>query len=450
MKICAYVQEKYAKANYKNECLDSRQFVGLRVIMDALRRAGYSVDWAGIATVHKYDVVLVSLTADCDWWPYIEERLRWRCGEYKVIVGGAGVLHITPFLPFADYFSLGRGEWSIVNLVKALDGKEHEADDSIIVSKEFSTSNVYHIRQTEKLYDSAVPISDTKRFSESAIGCNHKCLFCGYTWHRKPILPDGYFKYGSGLFDVSDRERAILDWENHPEGTNWSKLRSTAIDGMSERLRFMVNKRITRELLESFIVTMIESNAKPHQIKFFNIVGFPTETENDWYEFLDTLRKADKIAKPCEKQWSIVLNATPFRPMPATPLACAPMSKKEYRGEVAKTLGPHLKGNLIFQGNSLWCVEGLGTDSLPTVELSAIVHRGSERDTENIIRLCKTKAFWGAKSGVRAATLEKYFDMDYLFGEFTPETLPSRYLRTYCAVEKMWENPPWKKPHITE
>ena len=36
MKICAYVQESYAKANYKNECLDTRQFVGLRVVMDAL------------------------------------------------------------------------------------------------------------------------------------------------------------------------------------------------------------------------------------------------------------------------------------------------------------------------------------------------------------------------------------------------------------------------------
>lgn len=78
MKICAYVQEAYAKANYKNECMDARQFVGLRVIIDCLNRAGYEVDYAGIATVHQYDVVLVSLTSDCDWWSYIAERQRWR------------------------------------------------------------------------------------------------------------------------------------------------------------------------------------------------------------------------------------------------------------------------------------------------------------------------------------------------------------------------------------
>lgn len=53
MKICAYVQEAYAKANYKNECMDARQFMGLRVIIDCLNRAGYEVDYAGIRTERK-------------------------------------------------------------------------------------------------------------------------------------------------------------------------------------------------------------------------------------------------------------------------------------------------------------------------------------------------------------------------------------------------------------
>ena len=32
--------------------------------------------------------------------------------------------------------------------------------------------------------------------------------------------------------------------------------------------------------------------------------------------------------------------------------------------------------------------------------------------------------------------------MDRLFGAFTPDTLPSRYLRTYCSVERMWGQTP--------
>ena len=147
MRICAYVQRQYAKANYKNECMDTRQFVGLRVVIDALERAGYEVEWAGLATVHTYDVVLVSLTSDCDWWPFLAERARWQPGHYRVIIGGAGVLHVTPFLPFADYFSLGRGEESVVELVRGLDGRSADVGDSIIASAEFSPDRIYHIRQ---------------------------------------------------------------------------------------------------------------------------------------------------------------------------------------------------------------------------------------------------------------------------------------------------------------
>lgn len=449
MRICAYVQGAYAKANYKCECMDTRQFVGLRVVMDALARSGYPVEWAGAATVHEYDLVLVSLTADCDWWSYIAERLSWHKGSYKVIIGGAGVLHVAPFLPYGDYFVLGRGEEAVPNLVRRLDGRDGHGDDCVIDAATFDEDGRYMIRQTETLYPHEVPLAEGagKCFRESAIGCNHRCLFCGYTWHRRPILPEGYFKYGSGLFDVEDRERAMLDMERDPGSINWARLRSTAIDGMSERLRYMVNKRISRALMTAFVRRMIESEdagAKPHQVKLFNIVGYPTETEDDWREYLETIREADMTARPSSRQWSIVLNATPFRAMPATPLACAPMSLRDYRGRVGAVLGKGLKGNLIYQGRSLWSVEGMGTDSLPTVMLSAIVHRGGREDADNVARIARSKAFWSAKSEVRALTLSRYFDLDRLFGEYTPQTLPSRYLRTYCRVEDTWARPAWR------
>ena len=40
MKICAYVQEEYAKKTYKNECMDKRLFVGLIVIIDCIESDG--------------------------------------------------------------------------------------------------------------------------------------------------------------------------------------------------------------------------------------------------------------------------------------------------------------------------------------------------------------------------------------------------------------------------
>lgn len=448
IKICAYVQNSYAKKTYKNECLDSRQFVGLRVIIDSLSRRGYEVEWAGIATVHEYDVVLVSLTSDCDWWSFISERLKWKKGNYKVIVGGAGVLHIAPFLKYADYFSLGRGENTVAEIVGYLDGKNDIVSSSIVDTKTFSYDNLYYIEQTDEPYPHTVELSSNANgYKESTIGCNHKCLFCGYTWQRKFVSPNKYYAIEDGLFgDIADKERAILDIIKDKNSVNFSKLRTTAIDGFSERLRKMVNKKITKDMMIYFIKTMIESDAKPHQIKFYNICGYPTETEDDWFEFIETLRKADESCeKTHEKQWSILLHNTPFRAMPCTPLACAPMSLKNYRGLISDTLGKELKGNIIYQGKSIWSVISSGTEGLSTVMLSAIAHRGSENDSENIDKICLSSKFWNQSGAIKEQLLSKLFDMDTLFGEFTSQTLPSRYLRTYCKVEKFWEKPFWKE-----
>ena len=443
MKICAYVQESYAKSTYKNECMDTRQFVGLRVVVDCLKRAGYQVDYAGIATVHKYDIVLVSLTADCDWWSYIAERLKWKNGNYKVLIGGAGVLHIAPFLTWFYAVMFGRGENLIVPLVDSIKSGNRYEHSSICYSDTFSYDKIYQIAQVQQPYCYQIKLNEKRNFAEGAIGCNHKCLFCGYTWHRKFISPYTHYRMEDSLFGgIADKERAMLDLDKDQDSIDWARLRTTAIDGFSERLRIGVGKPITRKLVRNFIQTMLRYPGKPHQLKFYNICGYPTETEEDWFEFLEDLHLSDESVPQREKQWSIVLHSTPFRPMPATPMACAPMSKRNYRGIIGQTLGAELRGNLIYQGRSLWAVESMGTDSLSTVMLSAIAHRGAIEDCENIAKLCSAKKLWSASAAVKEATLCKYFKMDKLFGAFTPNNLPSRYLRTYAKVEKMWGRTP--------
>ena len=89
MKICAYVLTRFAKQNYKNESYNIRINAGMQVVIDILKRIGYSVDFAGSATVHQYDVVLWQCTSDCDWWEFLAERVHWKKGNYKVVVGGA-------------------------------------------------------------------------------------------------------------------------------------------------------------------------------------------------------------------------------------------------------------------------------------------------------------------------------------------------------------------------
>lgn len=438
MKICAYVQTEYAKQTYSKESFNVRLFAGMAVTIDILKRAGHEVSYAGIATVHNFDVVLVSMTSDCDWWNFIKERTQWQNNNCKVIIGGQGVLNVRPFLPFADYFVLGRAEGIIAELVTAIDKGTEVESQSVIESTKFNINSFYAINQTNKIYPYDIKLENGDIYHEDVIGCNHRCLFCGYTWQRNNVQ-DKAFELGAdnGLWNGGkDRERAMIDMD---EGimVDLNKLRTTAIDGLSEKLRFMVNKKITREMLRNFLDKLFRCQ-KPHQVKFFNIIGYPNESIDDWYEFIDDIKQVDSNFSKQQKQTCILLHSTPFRAMPATPLACKPMSYKNYRGEVGRVLGKGLKGNIFYQGNTCWAVEGMGTEGLSTVTKSAIVWRGTENDTEAIVKLARSNKYWSASSGNKQATLEKYFDVKTLFGAFDQETLPTKYLKTYCNVENMW------------
>lgn len=434
MKICAYVLSQHAKQNYANENYNVRLNAGMAVVVDILRRAGYEVEYASSATVHKYDWVLFSATSDCDWWPFIAERVKWQKGDYKVVAGGPGVLNVRPFLPFVDYFVLGRAEGIIDRLVKG--DVDHP---SIIESNSFDPDMDYYINQVTEPYPHEIKLENGQTYKEGMIGCNHRCLFCGYTWQRKHT--GEVFRYNDLWNKNEDVEIALLNYAKGQK-VNLNKLRTTAIDGLSQRIRFMVNKKITRGILREFIKDLATCD-KPHQVKFYNIIGYPTETEDDWWEFVEDIKAVDAKLPKTTKQTSILLHSTPFRAMPATPAACWPMSYRNYRGEIARVLGQGYKGNIFYQGNSIWAVESMGTESLPTVMLSAIVWRGTEKDTENVRKIACSKKFWSASMAVKQATLEKYFDVGALFGEFTAETLPTRYLRTYAKVEKTWTDTRW-------
>lgn len=433
MKIGIYVLTKYAKQTYAKECYNVRLNAGMAVIRDCLQRAGLTdIEYCSSANVSRFDVVMFSVTSDCDWWEFVAERVDWCKGNYKVIVGGSGVLNVRPFLSIVDYFMLGRGEYDIADLVKNLGGYKSKC---VVDSRNFSLDTDYEIRQTDCIYPYDIPLENGEIYHEDTIGCNHRCLFCGYTWQRKQAVSE-QFNY-SGLWNGgADRERAMIDMHNGAE-VDLVKLRTTAIDGMSERLRFSMNKKITREMLREFLVRLAMCE-KPHQVKFYNIIGYPTETLDDWKEFAEDIAIADSTFARQEKQTSILLHSTPFRAMPATPLACKPMSYKNYRGEIGRVLGKGLKGNIFYQGNAMWAVESMATESLCTVFQSAIIWRGIESDFDNIVKIAKSKKFALSNSAVKQATLEHYFDAKKLFGAYTTETLPTKNIKTYAKVEKMW------------
>lgn len=435
MRIGAYILNKYAKQAYAKECFNVRLNAGLAIVIDLLRTCGYDVEYCSSANVAQYDIVIFSVTSDCDFWPFIAERIKWPKGHYKIIVGGAGVLNVRPFLPYIDYFVLGRAENVIDKLVINLDKHGEYEGESVVNSKTFSADRIYTINQVNCLYPKEIKLENGQLYQEDIIGCNHKCFFCGYTWQRKQAQA-GAFHYKGLWHGNEDRERALLDW-NAGEPINLTKLRTTAIDGLSERLRFRANKKITRDILQNFLVELSHCE-KPHQVKMYNVIGYPTETLDDWQEFVEDLHIADKnfLVKQ-EKQTCILLHSTPFRAMPATPFATQEMSYKNYRKLFANTIGQKYRGNIFFQGNGIWAVESMATESLPTVIQSAIVWRGTEADSDNFVKVALSKKFATANTAIKQATLEKYFDVARLFGRFSLNDLPTRYLKTYADYQKI-------------
>jgi hypothetical protein len=420
--------DAYAKQTYASESHDVRAWPGLEMVLDAVRRAGYAPEYAGRATVHQYDIALVSITSDCDWWPYVAERATWRGKPSLIIAGGAGVLNVRPYLNQVDCFVLGRGEVIAPEIIRAHERGERYESPSVIWSDSFDADKTYQISQTSEPYPHQFIMTNGKPFREVSIGCPNKCFFCGYTWHRR-YFGDGTYKAGAESMSTGNRERTIMDLLKLPT-EKWQDdgpLRIVGLDGMSERLRRKANKPITRDMLRAFFSGLAEIG-KPHQVKVYCVIGYPTETEEDWQEFIDDLRTVDSKLKP-DKQWSILLHCTPFRAMPATPAATWPMELRDLRGAVsAKLKDPGMKGNVFYQGNRFWCVEGMGTDSLPTVVHSALALRGTEREAENMERIARSSKYWKASRKDKMATLSQMFDLNKLFARHTKQTLPTRYL----------------------
>ena len=441
MKIGLYVQQKYAKQLYANECFDARQFIGVRVIADVLKRAGYDIDYVGHNSVTSCDVILISLTSECDYWDFIRERCHWPKGDYKVIVGGAGVVNNRPFLEYADYYVLGRGEDIIVQLVENLHGFEHE---SVINTKTFSMDKIYQMRQgclypheiIRKTAKGVKGFSSNKNWQETSIGCPHKCLFCQYTWTRKQT--HDIYETSSG--DKTFNEHAILDMAKNGFKNIPHRMNTVAIDGCSEKLRWQVNKKIKNEMLIELLVKYYMDKVKIYKPLLYNIVGFPNETEDDYEELLSVFSRIAEALKASKGvKAGLEMNNTPFHAMPLTPAACWPMPYREMGKILLRR--PDITRATVFESPTFRVIDKTGGRSLATVFLAMLTHRGEERHADTMRKIALSSAFWNADSKTKLATLEKYFDPKFFFGAFNSLTLPTRNIRTYARVEAFWDKP---------
>ncbi len=429
-RIAIYVPRSHARTEgYKRDSYHVRQNAGLAVVADILKRAGHVIAYTDAAGVANFDFILATITAECDWWPFLRERLTWPKGDYQTVLGGFGVQNVRPYLPFADFFCFGRAEGVIDRLIAGED-----PGPSVVSAKRFRADGTYEIRQAPGPYPHPIRLENGNLFTEAMIGCPNKCRFCNYTWHRKYTGGD----YRTVDLWAGGQNFTMYDLATKPDQINWDKARTTAIDGMSQRLRRIVHKPVTREILRTAMVNLATMGRRPgvnRRMIFYNILGLPTETTADWHEFMEDLKEADSRAPYAEKKTGILIQSTPFQAKAATPMACAPMSKAEYRYALTKELGKGLRGYRIFEGKTFFVTDSYGVEGLPTVMETAINLRATEEHTDTIVKVARSKEYARASTTRKAATLERHFPLDRFFGEYEPDELPTRYLKSYREFE---------------
>lgn len=437
MKIAIYVQGGYDRKRgwqVSSRTYDFLGFAGVEMVKDALEREGFEVGYCGAATVDQVDIVLVSIISETDWYSFIAERVKWPKGDYKVVIGGH-IDNIRPFLEYADAFVFGRGEDVIVPLVQCLLVDTEYTHPSIAYSKSFSIDKRYKVAQATQLYPHTID-ARKKGWCEGAIGCKRKCMFCKYTWTRRHIGGDEYnaLKSETTLFD--------LDLDN-PEG--WREDYSfliLGIDGCTERLRRMANKPITDEMIEKLVVQAIHYPSL-WKVKLFNIVGYPTETEEDWKHLVSVFVKADAKAKrpkgDTRRKFLFNLINAHFNPEPCTPFAVLPGTYRDLRWAVMDATRISHTGyrHTVFDGKEIALKMMPVTVTLPTVTLWHLAARGVESDAEIIRKIATSAKYAKADTDTRRATLERFVDIDRIFGIYTWDDLPTRFLETYIPYKKL-------------
>lgn len=336
---------------------------------------------------------------------YSEERK-----DFPIVIGGGpACFNPEPISPFFDAFFLGEGEEGIIEISSAVrEGKRSGATRREILEELSKIEGVYvpgisslpvGKRIIPDLNDAPFPTKPVVPFMitihdratiEIARGCTRGCRFCfaGFisrpTRERSPqeviriaeeILKNtGYEEISllslsacdytrineliSGLVEITHQKKVSLSLPSLRVGTlspevlrGISKVMKTGVtlapEAGSERLRKVINKEFSQaDIMRD--VEIILSHGWDH-IKFYFMIGLPTETERDREEIVTLIRETVKIGKKWTKRFNITVNISTFVPKPHTPFQWERMMDLRSAIEVIT----HIKKSMRWRGVSV-------------------------------------------------------------------------------------------------
>jgi len=316
---------------------ESEMCYGLEIVKQVLKTHNIDVLPMDFKTKKP---VLVSL-----YWPeQIFDFIKWRYSnpamkDKPVIIGGNyPTTSPSAVLPFADNVYMGDGElW---------DGS---LDSPYMASKKGARVRAFAATLIPAPYEDTQ--YNRRTFSEISRGCKNKCLFCQYGWlkpYREIDLVDiqqiikkaktksirvfaadrfqhrAYTRIRETLESLgkcdTGSDVSLKFVLKNPEYLKYTKKVRTGIEGMSERLRFMVGKKYTDNDIVNFCKLVVANGIKC--LDFYMIYGLPTEGKEDALQFEQLIKRLD-IELP--EGYTIAIHWNAFTPSAQTPFQwCAP------------------------------------------------------------------------------------------------------------------------------
>lgn len=406
----------------KSTSFDWMGNIGAYMVIDCLRRAGITVGFCSPANAHEYKIVLASFTSQFDTFNFIRavgKLQSWRRRRFRVVAGGFGLINVYPLRHYIDYAVFGRCESFIAEMIKTITAGRDYTHPSVMALED--GIKPVQLGQADELYPHEL---DTKpiKFRESELGCPRKCLFCNYSFSRRHLTRNtqmfrGALGWGGKevLFD-----RLLID-------SGMKAMTRTALDGMSERLRFAFHKPISNaKIVEIFNGLSDKWQGEKAWITLYQIGSYPTETEQDRAEWRDVLLQTN-----CRNvHVYVTVHVTPFRPSALTPAQYLPADVSYNWRRVCSTNIVHLPKLEVHYGVSFDCSY--------THLKDLIVGRATEQSDEIIRIICFDRALEKLPAEVRTRALMKRYDCTPYLREYrTTENTPTWYLNSYVPDEQI-------------
>ncbi len=394
--------------------------IGAKVVEDVLCRAGIRVGRCSPETAKNFRLVLVSFTSTFDVFAFYRAVAlipSWQPKRraFKVLAGGFGMQNPAPVRHFIDYAAFGRVDNWITGVVDAILGGSEPAHESVM--------NLPDIHQVKISQPSSLYPYLVSGWSESFTGCPLKCKFCHYTYARKHSgSNEAYGQYvQSGFTGGSSPE---LTWDGlFTWGKKLGRVR-VAIDGFSERLRYVYGKRISNDDIVAGLETVGQYEGIT-TVLTYNIGNFPGETEEDRHDLYQTLRRVNP-----KNRVIFVLCTTPFRPSAATPMQWEPVSLfPNWYNERAR---------VIVEENNFRAVHSFTLETSYSHACAVIAERITVNDDELFHAICFAPGLQRDNHDMRLKRLQANFNLTSFLREYdVNEEHPSQFLTSYIERDTM-------------